>query len=679
MSKRDISIIDAPVTGKAEAFDSGFRTGFEQCQIGQFYWVISKASSARDIDDDDADVELPAKRKLRKGDTYEWLGCVMEKGSNFVELHSQPSEHGGYSTTRVHVEEFEERLRFEPDADAYIQRKIGQYQAEVKHLLGQVQEVTAKLGVVPQQKIAEHSVGDGQNALAVISTQVDTDKYKNQLIVAKDETLPELFKKVETANKRLAGWMMAPSLPVKATIGPMKESIKQVEDRIYTIELYAGLTEEAVQCCDGDPAPMGEKLRVMQRRLYMDEECLANYTAGGMDITDVREFDEWISKPENRDRILPFPRTLVAMRVRREDKEREDGGKLYTAFVNVSLQQADKKTFLYVRNGDQVWRVDADFEFDEMIIPDRSTFDPSEPMMVKMFAGRVKDFMPKREWDFLVEQDKERKRLYEEWEAANPNARDWDNPHRGRAHELDFYEWEPADPTSVYFDEASEFIADEIKRYNRIAVIIQGLFDRSMVLHPHQPVQVWNPISFEGAVELIYDAMTLTHGDKPDFEAYREELNKTLGPNSIVTGQEDFWMLREAEKENERQERDWRNRDRQRSNYTRYRPYGNDGPGLVSRMDEWKARAKKAVFRWTYQRGYYGDGAERNAKLDVPASALLNVSAYKPGDYKRFFSDPRTRKEYLKWAPLMLAAEDYHAGALELGKKGKQGTDWRSY
>jgi hypothetical protein len=335
MSKRDISIIDTPATGRAEAFDSGFRTGFEQCEIGQFYWVISTASSSRDVDDDD-DVELPARRKLRKGDTYEWLGCVMEKGSNFVELHSQPGEYGSTSTIRVHVEEFEERLRFEPNADDYIQRKIGQYQNEVRHLLGQVREVTARLGVVPQQKIAEHSVGDGQNALAVISTKVDTDKYKNQLVKAKDETLPELFKKIETANKRLAGWMIAPSLPIKATIGPMKESIKQVEDRIYTIELYAGLTEEAVQVCDGDPAPMGEKLRVMQRRLYMDEECLANYTAGGMDIQDVREFDEWISLPENRDRLLPFPRTLVAFRVRRTDKEREDGGKFYNVFVNVS-------------------------------------------------------------------------------------------------------------------------------------------------------------------------------------------------------------------------------------------------------------------------------------------------------------------------------------------------------
>jgi hypothetical protein len=36
-------------------------------------------------------------------------------------------------------------------------------------------------------------------------------------------------------------------------------------------------------------------------------------------------------------------------------------------------------------------------------------------------------------------------------------------------------------------------------------------------------------------------------------------------------------------------------------------------------MDDWKKRARKAVFRWTYQRGYFGDGAERNATLEVPS------------------------------------------------------------
>jgi hypothetical protein len=51
------------------------------------------------------------------------------------------------------------------------------------------------------------------------------------------------------------------------------------------------------------------------------------------------------------------------------------------------------------------------------------------------------------------------------------------------------------------------------------------------------------------------------------------------------------------------------------------------------------------------------------------------VSAYKPGDFRQFFEDPRTRQEYLKWAPLMLTAEDYYAGK---NLKSTQDTSWVS-
>jgi len=44
------------------------------------------------------------------------------------------------------------------------------------------------------------------------------------------------------------------------------------------------------------------------------------------------------------------------------------------------------------------------------------------------------------------------------------------------------------------------------------------------------------------------------------------------------------------------------------------------------------------------------------------------VSAYKPGDYKKFFVDPRTRAQYLKWARMLLAAEDYCSGHIKIGK-----------
>lgn len=44
----------------------------------------------------------------------------------------------------------------------------------------------------------------------------------------------------------------------------------------------------------------------------------------------------------------------------------------------------------------------------------------------------------------------------------------------------------------------------------------------------------------------------------------------------------------------------------------------------------------------------------------LPRDQLLNVSGYKPGDYLQFFRDHRTRQEYLKWAFLLLTAEDYY-------------------
>lgn len=619
--------------------------------LGSWHWVTSKNY---------------------RGKKETWLGCVMKVGSNFVELHS-PKIDNSTNTIRVHFNEVEEMLRPEPDADAYIQRQVAYYNRRVAELLGDVQEVTRKLGVVPQT--IENQSGAGQNALMVISTQVDTKAYKNALVEAKDKTLPDLFKQIEEANKGLAGWMTAPTLPMQASIGPMKDNIGAIEDRIYTIELYAGLTEDAEQCCEGDPADISEKLHVMQRRLYMDEESLLSYTGGGLEFKGIGAFDEWISQPENRNRLLPFPRTLAAFRVRRNDKDREDGGDLWKAWVNFELEQADKLTFLYVRNGDQVWRITCNFDFDEMIFPDQATFDPTQPMMVKMFAHRVDKMITRNAWEVMRDKQIEQARLRDEWEKANPNAHSFDNPHRESY--FDSYKgWHPVDPSSVYFDEASDHISAEMKRYNRVAVIIQGLFDRSPVLVPHGRVKVWDPESFMSAIELVYDATTLTYGEAPDFEAYRTELNASIDENSIVTGQQDYWMRVEAKKENERRERDWRNRDRRNSHYRRFAPYGNPGPGLVSRMAEWKPRSRKATFRWEREKqGWRSYGETTGATVTVPAEELFNVSSYTVGDFKRFFADPRTRQDYLKWAPLMLAAEDYHAGKIKLNEGQKMATD----
>ena len=134
-------------------------------------------------------------------------------------------------------------------------------------------------------------------------------------------------------------------------------------------------------------------------------------------------------------------------------------------------------------------------------------------------------------------------------------------------------------------------------------------------------------------------------------------------------------MEKEAEKENDRIQRDWRIRQSDKDSMMRktYRPHMNDGPGLVAKMASWKPRVKQAVFAWNRKRigdGEWYSSARRGdpirCTLTVPADRLFNISAYKPGDYLQFFQDSRTRAQYLKWAPMLLTAEDYYAGKIEL-------------
>ena len=88
-----------------------------------------------------------------------------------------------------------------------------------------------------------------------------------------------------------------------------------------------------------------------------------------------------------------------------------------------------------------------------------------------------------------------------------------------------------------------------------------------------------------------------------------------------------------------------------------------------------KLTRKYATFKWERERlvrRWRGESMYIAASLRVERARLFNVTAYAPGDFRQFFADPRTREEYLKWAPFLCAAEDYHA-AISKGEAVKVG------
>lgn len=637
-------------------------------ELGQWYWVVNRKKS---VNSDGTDSFIESR----------WFGCVMKIGSNFVELeHPYCSKLGGH-VARVHFNNFQNRLIREVNPQQVIDQNIAHFHAQANDQMNQIKAITARLGVTTQTTIEhqQNGLAEANSALMVVSSQNNLKQYEQDLIIAKEKLLPDLFQAVKNSNLELTRWMTASTLPMKALSNSLSGTIGEITDRIFNVGLYAGLTEKIIMCSDGEPGAYHEKLHVLQRMHYMDEECLLNYRHGGMDFDNLSQFDEWISEPANRDRILPFSKCLIAMRIRRKEKERSWDGTLQSIFINFNMSISDKFTYLYIRNGEQVSRLVSDLDFGEKIFPDRSVFDPSRPLMIKMFCSRVERVMTVDEYEVKVAEYHVNKTNYdqwvkenpqEEWEMANPKKIwHWANPfHNSNPSQFQPDSWEPFDQNHLYFDEITEYFATKIKEYNRVALIIQGLFDRSPVLHPHPPVSIWSPNGFATAIELIFDASSvLHHGEAPDIEAYIARCNESLDVGSNTIGQDLFWTEKEAEKLCRRLDNSWTS---SRSDYrpTHHRPYGNPGPGYIAQIDVWKPRSRVATFAWDRERQtndtwtgkQHGDPIRTT--IAVPSNRLFNVDAYKLGDYLQFFRDSRTRQQYLKWAPLLLAAEEFHAG-----------------
>lgn len=604
-------------------------------EVGQWYWVK------------DAAEDLP-----------QWLGCVVVIGSNYVSLRG-PRHH----KERIHVDAFWSRCTREHDPEYVINGKVALHRGRVQDLLQEIKVLTAGLGLTPSLALTGSGTEMTQ-ALALRGQGQEVKDYERALVQAKKEDLPKLFERVREENERAASWMAAMAIPMEAQAGSLKKLIGAIDERVFSISLYAGLTEEVVQVREGAAAALQDKICLLQRRHYMDEECLANYESGGMDFRGIGAFDAWLSRDDNFHRILPFPRCVVAFQVRRGKKDEE--AKDFLDLIRISTEAHQNEwTFLYIRNGEQLYRLGTAIDFDEKLFPDMERSKLQGKIYARTFGSSINELLS--EHDYL-----ERCAVHKQWQekkAAWDKAKEagekvGDRPWCSSG-DMDFYEYVPWDKSSVRYDDIAAVVEAEIKAHNRVALVLQGLLDRSPVFHPHPPWQIWTDAGFQAALELVYDdSRALPAADLPDFEAYRARLNASLAPGSVAVGQEQVWLRAEAEKENARMDRDHRHRTTWR--HKTYRPHGNPGPGRLAQVAE--INGSRCLFRWKREK-QQGDGRGSdttvNASISVPREKLLNVSAYTPGDYKQFYADPRTRAEYLKWAPLLLAAEDFHAGKAE--------------
>lgn len=691
----------------------------EGLQIGQWYWYTTEIEYVVERHECTMDEwkkgrrygDNPPRRTIAREE--EVLTCLTDLGSNYAEL----SGRGKHDPWRVHFDEFAARTRRELDPQSVLDAGRLAAQQRLNMLLDEAKEITRRLGLA--DSVALGPATDA--ALATVSASDEPGRYKAELKKAKDTTLPQIFKAIDEASKDLTSWLTATTLSLRAQAEQGREVIEAIEDRIFTVELYAGMTERVEKIRDGAAAAYHEKIHLLQGLRYMDEECLAQYEAGGMDFKDQAAFDKWLCRADNLQRLLPYPRTVCAFRVRRHGKDYSDEISLdpWICFAAAAWSALNKKTFLYIRNGKQVYRLATDVEFGERLFPNGSQQVLANAAIWIVPHGRrghqeilsdpdyqalkAKELRRYEEQQRAYKQfEKDRKRLeaehgraeknrerairrreqrYQEavqvheqagkiwtskdkrkWIQANPEPPRPD-PVRYVMQPHAFFEhtrYRRLDPQDVAYDDLMRQINAAVKQYNKIAVVLQGLLDRSPIFHPHPGWKIFTPEGMSMAVELSYDTdRAISAGDAPDFEAYRARLNAQIQIGDITIGQASAWY--------DQAKKSHADRYGSRSYFDRY---GNDGPGRFAAVCGLSRDRKIAKFTWKRERKREVSWRQRmrgtvsnelTSHFSIEIAKLFNVSAYTPGDFHQFFDDPRTRTDYLKWAPLLLPAENWHA------------------
>ena len=262
---------------------------------------------------------------------------------------------------------------------------------------------------------------------------------------------------------------------------PLLELSAKLQDGISAVNLYLGRDEELTELRCGLSAPADAPLHIRQQVLHMDEEAALLAEAGGLDFQYIDVFTGWLlSDDANLDQIIPEARGVVALMARSTPVD-------YTgnAMANAMMNVKNFETWWLIRNGERLYLMTTDFSVGDRLIPERDEF-------TKMF---------------LMGDSRGGKR------SIAPGSREWVQ---------------------------AEKVADaKTRHYMKVALILQGLVDRTAVLHPLPPagLNLLGQDDYDrGAVVLIADNELAIGMGLPSFSDWQRERLDRLGVGRRVLG-----------------------------------------------------------------------------------------------------------------------------------------------
>lgn len=421
--------------------------------------------------------------------------------------------------------------------------------------------------------------------------------FKGQIVKMKRDTLAR--------QERIMALMAEKKALLMAKAEGLTQMVKKVQDVVWAINLYTGSNEMIFQLRPGDAAPPETKITIRQRVLFMDEECAIAAEKGGIDCRSIEEFDKWIvdvAHPEHLQQVLPEPKGIVALRVRRDTKKYSDDAR-----ENAIMNEGNKETYFLIRNGSQLFRIHTDLAVYGTLFPTQDEF--------------AEIFSP--EFDSRGERQDQT----------------------------------PLRPGTKAYKDVMEAAAKEKAHYMRIVLFLQGLLDRTLVFAP----VAGNPVitdrkSADEYLDFVRDAERLLPPAKPGFWNWLQELNDRLLVGSRVVGVFDCYGA--GLNGDEKKERIAPPGASLPDSFTLYTLEERAGDGFRLFYE----RGDKV---WRRGEGYVTPERRAACTVYPDDRFIINFDDLNPDDIEYYLQDRISRPDYMFLVPLLKVAREMKRRELE--------------
>lgn len=240
---------------------------------------------------------------------------------------------------------------------AIIHADISAAQADMSRLASGISSVPALLSAPDTPETGSAASVRAELALSAVQTM----QNRAAAITEVSERIAANAVAISKATSRAALYYDERSRAALAAVQPALMVASRLREHVDTMGLYVGTGVEATLLVDGASAPAADKLSLLQRRLFLDEELLMHLESGGADFKDVGKLgDAMRTDPSLVERIFGAPRAVVAMAARRNAKEylHPSNKDFMENYAAVTKNLENRKSFLLVRDGQRVWLVD---------------------------------------------------------------------------------------------------------------------------------------------------------------------------------------------------------------------------------------------------------------------------------------------------------------------------------